>query len=209
MKLVFLGPPGAGKGTLAKGIADQLGIPHISTGDIIRGAIASGSDLGKKVKDIVDSGALVPDGLTIALVDKRLKEADAKKGFILDGFPRTVAQADALASMTQLEKVISFEIAEQEIVRRLSGRRFHIASGRSYHVEFNPPKVEGKDDVTGEDLIIRKDDQKEAIEKRLEVYKAQTAPLIEYYTKAGLLVSLDASPAPETVKAQALEIIHS
>ena len=199
MNLIFLGPPGAGKGTMAGRLAEYRGVPHISTGDIIRGAIRSMSPLGLKVKRIVESGNLVPDDLTIELVEERLQENDAKKGFILDGFPRTIPQADALQNMSKIDIVINFQLDEEEIVKRLSGRRIHPASGRTYHVIFNPPENPGKDDQTGEDLIIRPDDQVDAIRKRLEVYHEQTEPLIEYYRSRSLLVDLDARPSPDTV----------
>jgi len=199
MKLIFLGPPGAGKGTMAVQLAQDVGIPQISTGDIIRAAIRNETELGKQVKVIVESGRLVPDDLTIALVKERLMQADAAKGFILDGFPRTIPQAEALKGMSSIDYVVNFELAGTEIVKRLSGRRVHKASGRTYHVLFNPPKVAGIDDVTGEELWQRPDDQEEAIATRLKVYEEQTAPLIDFYRKAGLLADLDASPETSVV----------
>lgn len=199
MKLVFLGPPGAGKGTMASRLADSAGIPHISTGDIFRSNIKNQTELGKKVKEILDSGDLVSDELTIALVQDRLTQADAQVGFILDGFPRTIPQADALAGLQSLTAVVNFELSDTEIVRRLSGRRVHPGSGRTYHVEFHPPKQAGKDDVTGEDLVQREDDTEESIKNRLQVYREQTEPLIAYYRSQGLLRDLDASPTPDTV----------
>jgi len=199
MKLVFLGPPGAGKGTMAMQLAQYAGIPHISTGDIFRANIKQQTELGKKVKAILDSGELVPDTLTIELVQDRLSEADAQRGFILDGFPRTVPQADALAEMQELDSVVNFELQDEEVVRRLSGRRVHPGSGRTYHVEFNPPKREGLDDVTGESLVQREDDAESSIKNRLRVYREQTQPLIEYYRSRGQLVDLDAGPKPEEV----------
>ena len=199
MKLIFLGPPGAGKGTIATRLAEDEGIPHISTGDIFRENIRNQTKLGKKVKAILDSGDLVPDELTVELVKDRVAQPDAADGFILDGFPRTVPQADALAGFAPVDKVLNFVLEEQEIVRRLSGRRVHKPSGRTYHVLFAPPKVEGKDDETGEDLIIRDDDQPEAIKNRLAVYEKQTAPLIEYYNSRGLLTDIDSAPAPDEV----------
>ncbi|AHC14540.1 adenylate kinase [Salinispira pacifica] len=207
MKLVFLGPPGAGKGTMAGRLSEEKDIPHISTGDIIRGAIRNQTDLGKKVKEIVEAGGLVPDDLTISLVEERLGKSDAREGFILDGFPRTIAQADALKKMTSLDRVINFQLDDEEIVKRLSGRRVHKASGRTYHILFNPPKTEGKDDVTGEDLITRPDDTKQSIEKRLEVYRNQTAPLISYYKEEGILTDLDSSPSPDAVFADLLAAV--
>jgi len=202
MNLVFLGPPGAGKGTMAARLAEAQGIPHISTGDIFRENINNQTELGKKVKTILDSGDLVPDSLTIELVKDRLQQPDAAKGYILDGFPRTIPQAEALDTFSTVEKVLHFALADEEIVKRLSGRRVHKPSGRTYHVLFNPPKVEGKDDVTGEELIIRPDDQEDAIRNRLSVYRKQTAPLIDYYRSRNLLVDIDASPKPDEVFAR-------
>lgn len=201
MKMIFLGPPGAGKGTMASRLSQDLGIPQVSTGDIIRAAIRNQTTLGKQVKEIVEGGKLVPDDLTIALVRERLAEDDARRGYILDGFPRTIPQADALAGMDHIEKVINFELVESELVKRLSGRRVHKASGRTYHINFNPPKVADKDDVTGEELWQRPDDMEEAIKTRFKVYKEQTEPLIGYYKKLGLLVNLDASPDTDHVYA--------
>ena len=208
MKLIFLGPPGAGKGTMAVRLADHLGIPHISTGDIFRYNIKNETDLGKQVKAILDSGELVPDELTIDLVKDRLQHDDTKKGFILDGFPRTIPQAEALSEFTDIDGAINFSLADEEIVKRLSGRRVHPGSGRTYHVMFNPPKVEGKDDVTGEDLVIRPDDEVDAIRNRLEVYKRQTQPLIEFYEKRDLLTTIDASPKPDKVFEELTKVIE-
>ncbi len=199
MKLIFLGPPGAGKGTMAVKLSQDLGIPQISTGDIIRAAIRNETALGKKVKTLVESGGLVPDDLTIALVEERLTQSDAQNGYILDGFPRTIPQADALTNMASINHVINFELNESTIVERLSGRRVHKASGRTYHVLFNPPKNDGKDDISGEDLIQRPDDKEEAILNRLQIYDAQTAPLIGYYLKKELLINLDASADTDMV----------
>jgi adenylate kinase len=208
MKLIFLGPPGAGKGTMAVRLADHLGIPHISTGDIFRYNIKNETDLGKQVKAILDSGELVPDELTIDLVKDRLQHDDTKKGFILDGFPRTIPQAEALSGFTDIDGAINFSLSDEEIVKRLSGRRVHPGSGRTYHVMFNPPKVEGKDDVTGEDLVIRPDDEVDAIRNRLEVYKRQTQPLIEFYEKRDLLTTIDASPKPDKVFEELTKVIE-
>ncbi len=202
MKLIFLGPPGAGKGTMAKRLSEELSIPHISTGDIIRGAIRNETDLGKKVKTIVETGGLVPDDLTIALVEKRLAEDDAKEGYILDGFPRTITQADTLSDFQTINMVVNFELKDDKIIQRLLGRRIHKASGRTYNILFNPPKVEGRDDETGEELVIRPDDEKEAITRRLDIYRRQTEPLIKYYTQKALLTDLDSSPAPDEVFSQ-------
>ena len=199
MNLVFLGPPGAGKGTIAKLLKEELKIAHISTGDLFRDNIKRETELGKRVKEILASGALVPDEVTIAMVDSRLKEDDAKGGYILDGFPRTVAQADALENMSSVDAVINFCLADEEILKRLSGRRVCKSTGRTYHIIYNPPKVEGIDDETGEVLIQRDDDKEEAIKHRLEVYQTSTAPLIDYYTKKGLIIDLDCSGKPEDI----------
>ena len=199
MRLVFLGPPGAGKGTIAKLAKDYYGIPHISTGDLFRENIKNETELGLHVKSILASGGLVPDSVTIEMVRNRLAEPDCKKGFILDGFPRTIPQADALAEMTVIDAVVDFQLSREEVVKRLSGRRLCPSTGRSYHIIYNPPKVEGKDDETGEDLIQRPDDKEDAIVHRLEVYDEQTAPLIEYYTKKGLIRDVDASAKPSEV----------
>lgn len=197
MKLVFLGPPGAGKGTIAAVAKNYLGVPHISTGDLFRANIKGETELGKLVKEILASGSLVPDEVTIKMVENRLKEDDCAKGFILDGFPRTIAQADALEEMTKLDGVVNFVLSEEEIVKRLSGRRMCKSTGRTYHILFNPPKVEGKDDETGEDLIQRDDDKPEAIRHRLEVYREATEPLIQYYRDKGLVMDLMCTNDPE------------
>lgn len=199
MNLVFLGPPGAGKGTMAGRLADELGIPHISTGDMFRAAMANETELGLKAKAIMAAGDLVPDELTIAMVEERLSQADAQKGYILDGFPRTIPQAEALDTFATVDTAVQFELAQEQLVRRLSGRRVHKPSGRTYHVEFSPPKVAGKDDVTGEDLIQRADDTEEAIKNRLKVYDDQTAPLIDFYKGQGKLRKVSAEPAPDDV----------
>lgn len=181
MRLILLGCPGAGKGTQAKFITEKYGIPQISTGDILRSAIQQGTELGKKVKEIVDSGRLVPDDIMIQLVKERIKQPDTQKGFLLDGFPRTVAQAEALRQETPIDCVIDIDVPEDEVVKRLSGRRIHPASGRIYHTLYQPPQVEGKDDATGEPLVQRPDDTEETVRKRLGVYQAQTSPLRNYY----------------------------
>jgi adenylate kinase len=199
MNLVFLGPPGAGKGTIASKLADDQGIPHISTGDIFRANIKNQTELGKRVKAILDSGELVPDELTIELVKDRLQQDDAQAGYILDGFPRTIPQAEALDGFSNVNHVLHFVLPDEEVVRRLSGRRVHPGSGRTYHVEFDPPQVEGKDDVTGEALVTREDDQVDAVKNRLKVYRDQTAPLVDFYKNKGLLIDIDASPSPDEV----------
>ena len=183
MNLIFLGPPGAGKGTIAAIVKDAYKIPHISTGDLFRANIKNETELGKQVKEILASGNLVPDEITIKMVENRLSESDANDGYILDGFPRTIAQADALASMSDVDYVVNFVIERETILKRLSGRRVCKSTGRTYHILYNPPKVEGIDDETGEPLIQRDDDKEEAILNRLDVYEKSTAPLIDYYVK--------------------------
>ena len=182
MRLILLGGPGAGKGTQANYIKERYGIPQISTGDMLRAAVKAGTDLGKEAKKFMDSGGLVPDEVIIGLVKERIKEPDCQKGFLFDGFPRTIPQADAMkAAGVPIDAVVEIDVPDEEIIRRMSGRRVHLASGRTYHVVFNPPKVEGKDDVTGEPLIQRDDDQEETVRKRLKVYHDQTEPLVAYY----------------------------
>lgn len=184
MRLILLGGPGAGKGTQANYIKDKYGIPQISTGDMLRAAVKAGTELGLKAKKIMDDGGLVSDDIIIGLVKDRIKEADCAKGFLFDGFPRTIPQADAMkAAGVKLDYVVEIAVDDEEIVKRMSGRRVHLASGRTYHVMFNPPKVAGKDDATGEDLIQRDDDKEDTVRKRLSVYHAQTEPLVEYYSK--------------------------
>ncbi len=199
MKLIFLGPPGAGKGTLAAKAMEMLKIPHISTGAIFRAAIAAKSELGLKVKSIIDAGKLVDDDTTIALVRQRLSEADTKGGYILDGFPRTIPQAEALASFSTVDRVVNFDIPDSSVVERLSGRRVCKNCGANYHVIFQKPKKDGICDLCGGELYTREDDKEEAVLKRLEVYRAQTAPLIEYYRSQGKLIDVDARPAVEQV----------
>jgi adenylate kinase len=184
MRLILLGGPGAGKGTQANYIKEKYGIPQISTGDMLRAAVKAGTELGLKAKKIMDEGGLVSDDIIIGLVKDRIKEADCAKGFLFDGFPRTIPQADAMkAAGVKLDYVVEIAVDDEEIVKRMSGRRVHLASGRTYHIMFNPPKVAGKDDVTGEDLIQRDDDKEDTVRKRLSVYHAQTEPLVEYYSK--------------------------
>ncbi|MBU3738641.1 MAG: adenylate kinase [Rhodoferax sp.] len=182
MRLILLGAPGAGKGTQATFICQKYGIPQISTGDMLRAAVKAGTELGLQAKKVMESGGLVSDDLIINLVKERLAQPDCAKGFLFDGFPRTIPQADAMkAAGVHLDYVLEIDVPFEAIVQRMSGRRSHPASGRSYHVTFNPPKVAGLDDVTGEPLIQRADDQEETVLKRLEVYSAQTRPLVAYY----------------------------
>lgn len=184
MRLILLGPPGAGKGTQAKFIAEKYGIPQISTGDMLRAAVKAGTPLGLAAKAVMDAGQLVSDDIIIGLVKERLAQPDCAKGYMFDGFPRTIPQADALKdSGVALDVVLEIDVPDAEIVERMSGRRVHVASGRTYHVKFNPPKVAGKDDETGEDLIQREDDKEEVVKKRLDVYHSQTKPLVAYYSQ--------------------------
>lgn len=182
MRLILLGGPGAGKGTQANYIKENYQIPQISTGDMLRAAVKAGTELGLKAKSYMDSGGLVPDDVIIGLVKERIKESDCAKGFLFDGFPRTIPQADAMKEAgVPIDAVVDINVPDEEIIKRMSGRRAHLASGRTYHIIFNPPKVEGKDDVTGEPLVQRDDDKEETVRKRLEVYHDQTEPLIGYY----------------------------
>ena len=182
MNLIILGPPGAGKGTQATFIASEFNIPHISTGDMLREAIKKGTNLGQKAKEVMDAGNLVSDDLIIELVKERISESDCSQGFLFDCFPRTIPQAEALEiNNIQIDGVIELKVPDDEILKRMSGRRIHLNSGRTYHVDFNPPLIEGLDDETGEELIIRKDDEPETVRDRLKVYWKQTQPLIEYY----------------------------
>ena len=189
MRVILLGAPGAGKGTQATFIKEKFNIPQISTGDMLRAAVKAGTQLGLEAKSYMDSGGLVPDAVIIGLVSERIKETDCANGFLFDGFPRTIPQAEAMkAAGVDIDYVVEIDVPDEAIVERMSGRRSHPASGRTYHVKFNPPKVAGKDDVTGEDLVQRDDDKEETVLKRLEVYHSQTKPLVDYYVswaKAG------------------------
>jgi adenylate kinase len=197
VKLIFLGPPGAGKGTLAARAVELLKVPHISTGNIFRAAIAAKSDLGLKVKSIVDAGKLVDDETTTALVRERLEREAG--GYILDGFPRTIAQAEALAAFSAVDKVVNFDIPDNSVLERLGGRRTCKVCGANHHILFGRPKKDGVCDSCGGELYIRDDDREEAIAKRLEVYREQTAPLIHFYRDKGLLVDVDARPSVDEV----------
>jgi adenylate kinase len=182
MRLILLGPPGAGKGTQAQFIREKFGIPQISTGDMLRAAIKAGTPLGKAAKKVMDAGRLVSDDIIIGLVKERLKQPDCARGYLFDGFPRTIPQADALKTEGMaLDYVLEIDVPDEEIITRMTGRRVHPGSGRVYHVKFNPPKAEGKDDDTGEPLIQRDDDKPETVKHRLEVYREQTRPLVDYY----------------------------
>jgi len=183
MRMILLGAPGAGKGTQAAFICKTYGIPQISTGDMLRAAVKAATPLGIAAKKVMDSGALVSDDIIIGLVKERLAQPDCANGFLFDGFPRTIPQADAMKSAgVHLDVVLEIDVPDEAIIERMSGRLFHVASGRSYHVKFNPPRVAGKDDVTGEDLIQRDDDKEATVRKRLDVYQAQTRPLVDYYS---------------------------
>ncbi|WP_130807954.1 adenylate kinase [Senegalia massiliensis] len=196
MRLILLGPPGAGKGTQASGIINKYNIPHISTGDIFRKNIKEGTDLGKQAKEYMDKGLLVPDELVVGLVKNRLTENDTENGFLLDGFPRTVAQAEALDTELKnlgwsLDNVINIKVSKDELVERAVGRRICKDCGATYHIKFNPPTIPGKCDVCGGELYQRDDDNEETVAKRIEVYENQTSPLIEYYNKQGVLLNID------------------
>lgn len=183
MKLILLGGPGAGKGTQAEFICEKYGIPKISTGDMLRAAVKEGTPLGIEAKKVMDAGGLVSDEIILGLITERVKEADCANGFLFDGFPRTIPQAEGLKKIgVEIDAVVEIRVDDDEIVRRMSGRRVHAGSGRTYHVEFNPPKEAGKDDVTGEELVQRDDDKEETVRKRLEVYHDQTEPLVEFYS---------------------------
>jgi adenylate kinase len=197
MKLILLGGPGAGKGTQANYIKEKYNIPQISTGDMLRAAVKAGTPLGVEAKKVMDAGGLVSDDIILGLIDERIKEDDCANGFLFDGFPRTLEQADALKQKVTVDAVVEIDVDDAEIIKRMSGRRVHVASGRTYHIMFNPPKVEGKDDETGEDLIQRDDDKEETVKKRLDVYHEQTEPLIDYYSK---WADSGAADAPKYIK---------
>ena len=195
MRLILLGAPGAGKGTQAAFICQKYGIPQISTGDMLRAAVKAGTPLGLQAKAVMESGGLVSDDLIINLVKERIAQSDCAKGFLFDGFPRTIPQADAMkAAGVKLDYVLELDVPVEAIIERMSGRRSHPASGRTYHVKFNPPKVAGVDDVTGEPLVQRDDDKEETVKKRLDVYSAQTRPLVDYYSN---WAKADAAAAPK------------
>jgi adenylate kinase len=209
MRLILLGAPGAGKGTQANFIKEKFGIPQISTGDMLRAAVKAGTPLGLEAKAIMDAGGLVRDDIIIGLVKERIAEPDCKNGFLFDGFPRTIPQADAMrAAGVNIDYVVEIDVPDSAIIERMAGRRAHLPSGRTYHIKFAPPKVEGKDDVTGEDLVQRDDDREETVKKRLDVYHEQTEVLVSYYGKqaasgdatAPKYVKLDGTLAVDTVR---------
>lgn len=184
MRIILLGGPGAGKGTQAGFITEKFGIPQISTGDMLRAHVKAGTELGQAAKKIMDEGGLVSDDIIMGMIKERIQEEDCQNGYLFDGFPRTIPQAEALKEAgIPVDHVVEIAVDDDEIIRRMSGRRVHLPSGRTYHIEFNPPRVEGKDDETGEDLIQRDDDKPETVKKRLDVYHEQTEPLIAYYSK--------------------------
>ena len=207
MRIVLLGAPGAGKGTQAQFLMAKFGIPQISTGDMLRAAIKAGTELGKQAKAVMDAGQLVSDDLIIGLVKERILEDDCKAGFLLDGFPRTIPQADAMKENgVSVDHVLEFDVPDEVIVERMAGRRVHSGSGRVYHLVYNPPKVEGKDDVTGDDLSIRPDDEESTVRKRLAIYHEQTKPLVDFYqaeAKSGncQYLTVDGTQAVEAVNA--------
>jgi adenylate kinase len=184
MRIILLGGPGAGKGTQAAFITQRYGIPQISTGDMLRAAVKEGTPLGLEAKKVMDAGALVPDDIIIGLVEERIARNDCAKGFLFDGFPRTIPQAEAMRTQgVDLDYVLEIDVSDEEIIKRMSGRRVHLGSGRTYHIMFNPPKVDGKDDATGEPLIQRDDDREETVRKRLAAYHSQTKPLTDFYSR--------------------------
>ena len=199
MRVVFFGPPGAGKGTIAARLSEERSIPHISTGELFREAIKNSTPLGVKVKTIIDSGSLVPDSMTVDLVQKRLSSADVENGFILDGFPRTIPQAEALSEISKIDCVLNIHVEDEIIVKRLTGRRICTVCGNSHHLVFLRPQKPGVCDRCGGKLLQREDDTEGSIRKRLEVYKKQTEPLIQYYRSENLIVDVDGTPAPEVV----------
>jgi adenylate kinase len=213
MRIILLGAPGAGKGTQAQFMMDKYGIPQISTGDMLRAAAKAGTELGLKAKELMDAGQLVSDELIIGLVKERIAADDCAKGFLLDGFPRTIPQADAMkAAGVIIDFVLEFDVPDEEIVKRMAGRRVHSGSGRTYHIVYNPPKVEGKDDVTGDELVIRPDDEESTVRKRLDIYHSQTAPLISYYQKEaeqgnGAHYKFDGTKAVDVISAELAGIL--
>ncbi len=208
MNYILLGPPGAGKGTLAVKLKDELKLFHLSTGDLFRYNIKNETELGKKVKEILASGSLVPDEVTVAMVKDKIKNSECANGCLYDGFPRTIEQADSLDKIIKVDGVINLNVDKDIIIRRLSGRRMCKSTGKIYHLEFNPPKVDGIDDETGEKLYQRPDDMPEAIAHRLEVYKNQTEPLINYYKEKNLLIDIDGNGSPEKVLNETLKVLN-
>ena len=212
MKIIMLGAPGAGKGTQAKRIAQRYGIPHVSTGDIFRANIKNGTELGMKAKAYMDAGNLVPDEITIGMLLDRIHEADCEKGYVLDGFPRTIPQAESLTAALKergekMDYAIDVDVPDENIVSRMSGRRACLACGATYHIAYNPPKKEGVCDQCGEPLVLRKDDKPETVKNRLEVYHQQTQPLIDYYKKEGILAQVDGTQSMDQVFEDIVKIL--
>jgi len=200
MRIILLGAPGAGKGTQAQFITEKYSIPQISTGDMLRAAVKAGTPLGQEAKRVMDAGELISDEIIIGLVKERVAESDCENGYLLDGFPRTIPQADAMKDNNiDVDYVVEIDVEDNEIIQRMAGRRMHMASGRTYHIQYNPPKVEGKDDQTGEDLVQRDDDKEETVRQRLEVYHSQTKPLVDYYSS---WASFGEDKAPAYVKVE-------
>ena len=209
MKIILLGPPGAGKGTQAESICGNYGIPHISTGNMLREAVEAGTKLGLEAKSLMDAGILVSDDVIVGLVEERISADDCSEGFLFDGFPRTIPQAEALIERDiNIDAVVEIAVPDQDIIDRMAGRRMHPASGRNYHIIFNPPKNEGKDDITGEDLILREDDKPEAISIRMKNYTDLTEPLLNFYKEKNLMTNIDANKSIAEVSEQIDKIIH-
>ena len=211
MKIVLLGPPGAGKGTQAESICENYGIPHISTGNMLREAVEAGTKLGLEAKSLMDAGILVSDDVIVGLVEERISADDCSEGFLFDGFPRTIPQAEALIERDiNIDAVVEIDVPDQDIIDRMAGRRMHPASGRNYHIIFNPPKNEGKDDITGEDLILREDDKPETVKDRLKVYADQTSPLVVFYSNLSVssqlkYIKVSGTATPSNVTQQILK----
>ena len=211
MKIVLLGPPGAGKGTQAESICENYGIPHISTGNMLREAVEAGTKLGLEAKSLMDAGILVSDDVIVGLVEERISADDCSEGFLFDGFPRTIPQAEALIQRDiNIDAVVEIDVPDQDIIDRMAGRRMHPASGRNYHIIFNPPKNEGKDDITGEDLILREDDKPETVKDRLKVYADQTSPLVVFYSNLSVssqlkYIKVSGTATPSNVTQQILK----
>ena len=211
MKIVLLGPPGAGKGTQAESICENYGIPHISTGNMLREAVEEGTKLGLEAKSLMDAGILVSDDVIVGLVEERISADDCSEGFLFDGFPRTIPQAEALIERDiNIDAVVEIDVPDQDIIDRMAGRRMHPASGRNYHIIFNPPKNEGKDDITGEDLILREDDKPETVKDRLKVYADQTSPLVVFYSNLSVssqlkYIKVSGTATPSNVTQQILK----
>ena len=214
IQIILLGPPGCGKGTQAQKLINEFGFVQLSTGDMLRAAISKGTEIGVEAKSIIDKGELVSDEIVIGIVRERIFSKECERGYMLDGFPRTLAQAEKLNQILsdrnqKIDVVIRLCVPEEMLVRRIAGRRFHIKSGRSYNIEFNPPKIEGKDDITGEKLVQREDDKEEIVESRLKTYYELTEPLVEYYKKEGLLKEIDGTGLPESIYAEIKQTLNA